>query len=517
MNQAALRASKRGVSGILLSLPALGAIQLVCLVRFCRLPLDAKLARIPDDGFYYLNLADNFARRGEWTFDLGISHTTGFHPLYAWIAAALSQITADPDLLVSLHGALGFALTWFAAGCTLLVLGHDARAACGVMLVFGGGACLSCPLMLMEWPFVVATQALLVLLVLRGRARASLVVGVLAVLARVDAIVPIGLCALGVVIAGRGERFRAALFAMAGALGTFLGYGLHLLHTTGSFFQGSARMKAYWTSTQGIDPLRLLGLLWRTIPFGWWAIETPSPWLAWTGALVLGSAVAIALARLRRALPARRWMPVGERHLVPMLPALAVVLGTYTVYALRMSGAQAWYTAHFIVPMALLCGMGFSALFRATPLRVPGTAVLVMAVLSFIGARVPIWPHHRLLGTAGQWVRDTGNRAVAFNAGIVGYFSASRVVNLDGLVNDDIQPYIFSGQTACYIEAVGADVLVDVDCTGRPERELQTFDHGPLARATKLVHTFGRVPEEPRCLVAAWQLDRRALRQMCGG
>src|ERR671918_263511 len=45
----------------------------------------------PDDGYYYLALARNFIRFGEWTFDGGISLTSGFHLMQAYLLVGVYQ------------------------------------------------------------------------------------------------------------------------------------------------------------------------------------------------------------------------------------------------------------------------------------------------------------------------------------------------------------------------------------------------------------------------------------------
>jgi len=39
---------------------------------------------VPDGGYDYLSLAGNFSSSGVWSFDSGVSKTSGFHPLFAY-------------------------------------------------------------------------------------------------------------------------------------------------------------------------------------------------------------------------------------------------------------------------------------------------------------------------------------------------------------------------------------------------------------------------------------------------
>src|SRR5580693_5044467 len=50
------------------------------------------LTIVPDDAFYYLDLARHFAQSGTWTFDGGLSRTTGFQPLHAYVCALVYLI-----------------------------------------------------------------------------------------------------------------------------------------------------------------------------------------------------------------------------------------------------------------------------------------------------------------------------------------------------------------------------------------------------------------------------------------
>ena len=56
-------------------------------IRFLRLPLDAKVTFVPDDGFYYLGLGRHFATSRVWTWDGGVSRATGFHLLHGYVCA----------------------------------------------------------------------------------------------------------------------------------------------------------------------------------------------------------------------------------------------------------------------------------------------------------------------------------------------------------------------------------------------------------------------------------------------
>ena len=54
-------------------------------------------------------------------------------------------------------------------------------------------------------------------------------------------------------------------------------------------------------------------------------------------------------------------------------------------------------------------------------------------------------------------------RIGAWNAGIVNYYQGSEVINLDGLVNNDIHPYIFTNTTPIYMQEKNIGYALDFD------------------------------------------------------
>src|SRR5688500_6385445 len=77
---------------------AAGLVLLVGLLRVAWLALqgDARLiTMVPDDAFYYIVLAQNFAETGRWTFD-GVAPATGFHLLWGYLLAGVQALFGAP-------------------------------------------------------------------------------------------------------------------------------------------------------------------------------------------------------------------------------------------------------------------------------------------------------------------------------------------------------------------------------------------------------------------------------------
>ncbi len=91
--------------------------------RLIRQPESVLLAYVPDDAFYYLEIARHLAAGEGSTFD-GVNPTTGYHPGWMALLVPLARAVPEPVLLVRaalalsfvLHVATAFALVGRAAG-----------------------------------------------------------------------------------------------------------------------------------------------------------------------------------------------------------------------------------------------------------------------------------------------------------------------------------------------------------------------------------------------------------------
>jgi hypothetical protein len=502
-------------------------------IAFVRMPLAQQVACVPDDGFYYLNLASNYARLGAWTFDGGLSHTTGFHLLHAYASAAIAPFFAieSTSRLLAVQSLVAYALTATAAivWSSLAARFFGAGARVGVAIVFGAGAALACPRMMMEWPYVVLLDGLFFHALATRRAKWLAMAAFLAPIARTDAVIPV-MVALGVYALARAPRERGRFpSALPSALAPELAAGFActagfavvsffcFVHS-GHFTQGNARMKAHW-GEQHVALGKIAGVVTRTVAPGFWAIESPNELGSALFVVVLVAAAAIAFAvRARRDETGPPPAANGARTL--LAAALLAAAATFTIYAWKVAGLMPWYCAHFMGPVALVAGAAAGRIWRGAALPIGLGLVAIESAIGVVIANEPIWPHQSLVLEAGTWLRAHPEYApaAAWNAGISGYFSDSKVVNIDGLVNDDAQPYLFADRLTCYLRAAGVRTILDQECSGLPDDAVARWDACPdaaLRPAARSLHAFGRVAAEPKCAVHAWQLDRAGLGATC--
>ena len=486
-------------------------------------PSDQYVAAVPDDAFYYLQLARNMAEQGRWTFD-GTAPTTGFHPLYAYLLVALERVAGDLDartLLVVVGTAAALSLGGAAAltGVTSTRLLGRATVPL-VVAVFATPLALMHATYLMEsWLALFFAAATVAAVSARAPAgpRALLglcALGALGSLARSDfGVLPLALVIAGAVsrpLTGHGPWIARSVAALGGAV---LGLGLVTLQAyaiSGELVQASVRVKAYWADAIGQStPAGVLEL-----PFSSFT-TTISPVLSklpGDGLLVLGFASLVLVVLLRRV--RRDELPPTSFTLA--LGCVIAVAGYLLVYS-HNADIQFWYTASFMVPAALLlAGLGRGLIGDERLLR---PAVMVAAVYIAFGiAFLPAapWPNQLPTHAAALELRtaDLDGPVGAWNAGVLAYFSGREVVNLDGLVNDDVVPYVVSDRLADYIDARGIRYIVDyrymvelprtllrggyadgrlVGCLSAPTR---TFEHPDVPD----LQTVEIRPVEPHCL-----------------
>jgi hypothetical protein len=157
-------AAQPGCRAIALGLGLLTAAQLVSVSYFLASTSDERRAAyLPDDAFYYLQLAKTYVTQGMWSVDGGISVTSGFHPLLAYGLALLEAAARpSPSAFVSL-GIVFTASLALLATVALLALARELRAGLTTLwavpiLALSPNYVLNAA-SIMEWPLVVLLAA----------------------------------------------------------------------------------------------------------------------------------------------------------------------------------------------------------------------------------------------------------------------------------------------------------------------------------------------------------------------
>ena len=459
-----VRTSLRNAWPGLLVIAIAAAAQLFLITR----PLDFLLTHIlPDDAFYYFEIARNIALGLGSTFD-GFSMTNGYHPLWMLIlvpifsifggdVGALEPIRAALALTVVLNVATAF-LVWlilgrFTKSVFVRTLGLAVWALNPFLLYQGiNGLETSLSLFLLSLLF---WQALRIEEEAKDRAINTIplrrfvvlgIIGGLCILARLDTAIYVGAILLWVVL--RDLSWQSLSRAVTTGLVVCACVFLWLVWNITNFGMLS-------TSSAGANMLVNYTIIfqdngtsvYQAIKGEFYMLHghitalmqhTGAPGLAY---VLFGSALALVCIGAW-AIP-RRWRDI------PVVYAFALGFGLlfFLNVAVRWTGGK-WYFVSFGILISILAVVVLEHLRARWQFAERTKQLTALALTGLIAFLFFTWWHKELTDPALQqremyaaalWLDENlpDARVGVFNAGIIGYFSSAGVINLDGLVNND--------------------------------------------------------------------------------
>jgi len=454
------------------------------IVSLAAAPLLTIVQHVPDDAFYYLAIARNLGVLGRSTFDGGQTLTTGYHPLWAWLVELFGRLVRFDRMdmlreMILLSGALSIA----AAIAVARAAWKSATVALPVLtLLMTSFSFLNNSIAGMEWclvlPISVAALWLFLRLDTHPATPRTLVLlaflGVLGSLARSDfGGQTAGYLAAAVLLYLLRREVRYLGPSLAFAVGAGAGLALAALHDhaiSGQWLQGSAHIKQLWGKSWGASPFPFLLVLGRSvfyIPALHKSIaenlrhNSPAVAAAHPHTLALRIAAVAVLcafvALLWRLGPAvtSRMVLVSSRN-VFFFAAACVTLAVYTVvYSLNSLAMQAWYTADVTVAVGILLVLAMASA-RQHGFGPAACALLAVATLGnvvlFLTVKPISYMQEEIVGDAQAvhaLLGDSASIGIS-DTGIFNFVYGGRVINLDGLMNDEIAPYA-PHRLPCYL------------------------------------------------------------------
>lgn len=424
---------------------------------------------VADDAYYYFNVAANIAAGNGPTAD-GLTRTTGFHPLYAFVLAGLHWLThptldgfvaqavivnALGSLLAGAFLGLAARRQWGAtAGWAAALLWWTNPHAAHIVADGLEGGLYAATLALFLWRAVVVHQQAVVPDRSTGADSGTrmtwnaIVLGVsgsLAVLTRTDALLIVAAIALILLATLRTWTSRlVTLGSLAGLVACALSlWWWYCWEYTGSIVQGSAAVKREWNTflraQQGSLALAYSASEWLNYVIKC-ALKVPA--LKWVPA---GIPLILAYRRAQR---------LGDCLMAHMLWVVPLLLGA--AYCLFLDRPRTWYYIPALAMFTLLTASAVNAIL-ATAARDgwTGLAFRTRSLLSCvvmaecIGVFVVqdasvLWRESdQVQGVrAAQWIEENipaDTRVGCWHSGIVQYYTPRvNVINLDGLANNDI-------------------------------------------------------------------------------
>ena len=496
---------------------------LIFLSHLLKMPEQQLVQFIYDDGFYYLVIAKNFYHYHTWTFDSGLTVTSGYQPLFAYALTGLYALF-KPNLTQFIHLSLCFtaiitvlSFVWiYTLKITKKWTLFAATALIASSLNFSYNA-----ITLVEWPLLVFFSTSYFAVLYRSSANSHhwrsaillTIIGCLGSLTRADfGAMPFVLCVVAFVLMLATKKDRYFLLTFCGLMGACFGEALVFLNDyyfTGHFLQYSATMKLLWEHITGPSPYSfyaqmmtlLLGNFYRD------AMPTLSPQVVYLFPKLLFLAVMLFGCNLIKSLNQQHRQTVNNnasqgssinhfanntiseasldnrfanntsakaslnnhntnfntsksssdnhKNFLFITGSLATVIFYCLFYSYNTGALQPWYSGNVIVPMVILV-TGLLNLIRSRLTSTIISALLMIVIGTHLhhlySLRITPWASQKLLYQAGNYLQQhplPGNIG-SWNAGIISYYEGQHIINLDGLMNDEIYPYAKNDNLECY-------------------------------------------------------------------
>ncbi|HJM57903.1 MAG: hypothetical protein CMJ98_10880 [Planctomycetes bacterium] len=370
----------------------------------------------------------------------------------------------------------------------------------------------------------------------RPRTRTALVLGLLlglTALTRLNAGFFVACLLVHYVLLGRhgkfGERMRLGAVAAVVAAVLIGGYLLHNLSTTGHLLPVSGAVKQFeaerFLASRGFDSMfnfdAWTGLYWHLRSRIFWFITSHGVdgfWIAGSRLIfsqnsaipiglfwILCAGFALIPALLGRPLEWARFLRTRLGALAPFGYVLAFgvtdALVSLSLYPSQLSYAMIrwWFVENEIVVTVVTATLAVAALAYVGARLFDArrqTLIATLALAGLVAYHVQEMPRFYWSGVkthhdwnlswndesyrAAVWISENLPQDTivgSWNAGVVGYYSDQRVVNLDGLINNyELLPYLLEGRIGDYILEQGVEYISDMQGSIKAEGALDQLE-----------------------------------------
>lgn len=462
------------------------------LTHLLQMPEDHLVQFIYDDGYYYLVLAKNFFHFRYWTFDSGATVTSGFQPLFAYLLVALYALF-KPNNLQFIHIALCLTVTITLLPFIWLIILRPPHkwaliAACALItstLNFSYNT-----ITLVEWPLVILLSSSYIaylyhLNINQPLWRPALLLALIAFfgsLTRADfgGLALVFFCAAILLYLVTRER-RYVFLTFMGLAGATIGVVIVFLHNylfTGHILQSSAIMKLNWSQITAPTPyafyVQIMSLFMNSFNQDGLIIMNPNivrlvPILLLIALNIFAYKGVCAIVNKnaqKTLLLSQVTNSLRDKKILVIAGSLITVIFYCAFYAFNTGALQPWYTGIIIAPIIILI-TGLLALIHSRLSKMLISLIIAILVvlhihLLYTGKIIP-WESQKSLYEAGIYLQQhpLKQRIGSWNAGIVSYYEGNHIINLDGLMNDEILPYVKADHLECYILRKQIAYIVD--------------------------------------------------------
>ncbi len=448
---------------------------------------------VADDSYYYYNVARNFVELGFFTFD-GETLASGYHPLFMGACVVLYLFVGDllPYAVPGVSAVAFLVYVWLVSKIAeRLALTPLQASLFAVMLisnpaiVAGGwlvGLEITLILPLLAWFFLLCIEAQEEEKNVDALVWKAASVQMLLFFGRLDIVF---VTAPAYLFSFRKAGTRVFLAATASALLPLMYIGVHYLYF-GSITPSSANaMRALWRPLDELAmtpwmqtglyldfPQHIVRFAFNTLKSVRYAAGIPDGFWSVSGERLVAGTAIISLAGALLWQTVRRRAPVRMKDPMALLAGIMALTTVALIYigTVRLGYLRSWYHGMYAPILALAFWMiGRPAVLNV---RVPRAflsgyvlvIVMLAGTISFVPSKSALYPMLRTR-VATEATEMTGNERIgAFNAGFYGWASNGRIVNLDGLVNQQAFQAILRREMASYIwQEAGLRFILDID------------------------------------------------------
>ncbi len=435
---------------------------------------------IADDAFYYLLVAKNLALHSLASFDGGRTITSGYHPLWCWMLTLLFDSPTNSEDIMIFMAALSVCLSLISM-LALLYLSRklkDFPLAFAAPIVFTSYSFSSNSLASMEWPLVVVLDLVLWISLLRVKSASCLsllgflLLGILSSLARTD----FGLEAFILVVTGylvcglkkESKYLTHSLFLLFGACIGLAGALCYFYYTSGQWLQGSAMVKSLWGKSAGFRfesaAFQFLRVFFYLDQFSHEAnlFVHNNVTLISSLLFVITCTVLVTLRHFFCSFfhMAKQILNEGSTEHSFLVASSAFITGAYfLLYSLNGVELHVWYTAHVVWPLIFLLAFCFKALLKASKssfyfLLATAVSLVTLANIFLSASSAPPFYYQGFFRKMGEIAGTTlkGQTIGMSGAGAAAFYQGGTLINLDGLVNNEIYRFM-PNRLHCYLLA----------------------------------------------------------------
>ena len=482
----------------------LGFLLIIRAILLFNSPLEEFIKVVPDDSFYYLKLSCNFINKNTWTFD-GLNNTSGFHLIYGYLLVFLNKFIGCQNwrityLLISLISCFLISLSCYLTsnlirkkvGYKYAILSSAIFFSRDVILQSTAG---------MESGFVIFISSLLFYIFFKNENISSFKKEK-SFLNNKKHFLSFKLFLLGIFIIGirTDFLFLSLIFYSSKYLrkklklffkyknyepgiaeetydlkslffGTIVGYSLVSLHNyffTKSFLQNSASIKFYWSSKIGHIQEPIFRLIGGNLPspISLFNFKYQSYFVF---ALIFLIFAILIFKIIKGKKPKIIKYYFDNENLLNQTVVLSLV-GYGIFYSFNSAGIQTWYISQFLTPLVI-----FTCYFlnfienNLNLLKFSYFISLVVIINIFSGVYFSFnyrpYANQTEMLAAGKFLKNNFKNSTigSWNSGIIGFFSERDIVNIDGLVNNAVAPYIKNDDLISYLNKVKMDYVIDYE------------------------------------------------------